>query len=176
MIRKLRAAKAKGYSLWFMPSGYARKKFRKTIAGLAQKYRGPAFEPHVTLVGGIEKSEKEMLRETAELAKKIRPFRITLGRTEGTDRYFRCLFAGAYETSELMVASRKALASFSMKKRSGYKPHLSLFYGKLSSGTKKEIACKYDFCGAKFEVKRIRLMLTKGPPGNWKKVREFRLA
>jgi len=167
--------KAKGYSLWLMPPGGLRRKLAKTICRLAEECKGPVFEPHVTLVGGIEKSEKEMVRKTAELAGKIRQFKITLGRTEGTGHYFRCLFAGAYETSELMVANDKAREAFGKKNGPRYKPHLSLFYGKLPSGTKKEIACKYDFSGAKFEVKRIRLMLTKGPPSNWKKVREFYL-
>jgi len=169
--------KTKGYSLWLMPSGSVRAKMLRIIGRLAKDYCGPAFEPHVTLLGQFELKESEMLRITAELSEKLKSFRITLGKVECSEHHFRCLFVRAFETSELMVANQKAREIFKRKGGPRYMPHLSLFYGRLPPKTKKELVSgmRDNFSGAVFETKTMRLMRTHGRPAEWRKVKNFRL-
>ena len=171
------ALSTKGYSVWLVPSGDSRARLAKTISKLSKENRGPAFEPHITLIGKLMLEENEALRLTALLAKKIRPFGITLGRTDGTDFRFRCIFVRVFGTSELLVANSKSREIFKVKKAPRYTPHLSLFYGRLPQKTKEEIitGMRNSFSGTKLDIKRIRLMRTKGLPKHWRKIRDFRL-
>lgn len=54
--------KSKGYSLWLMPREELYHKFANLIKKLAKKYNAPKFEPHITLLGQIFQSEKEVLK------------------------------------------------------------------------------------------------------------------
>lgn len=59
--------KAKGYSLWLMPTGEAYGKFSNLIKRLAKEYNAPVFEPHVTLIGDLMGSENGVLKKVEQL-------------------------------------------------------------------------------------------------------------
>ena len=61
--------KASSYSLWLIPAGEVRQQLAKTIFDLSREYAAPAFEPHVTLAGGI-------VGPTREVAAKIEQQRL----------------------------------------------------------------------------------------------------
>jgi hypothetical protein len=62
------------YSIWLVPdeesSAYDR--LKQEISYWATTVPGPEFVPHVTLVGGIDSSEAEVLKRTEYLAQQLR--------------------------------------------------------------------------------------------------------
>jgi len=114
------------------------------IIGLMGRLRerggGPAFEPHVTLLGGIEADATEAAGKLEGLAARIRPFTLELGRLDWREERFRCLFAVVEPSAELAAARRAALEAFGVAPAEPYEPHLSLLYGELDAAVKRELA------------------------------------
>ena len=87
------------YALWIIPTDEAYALTSGFIARLGRLYDLPAFEPHVTVLGGVRCPE---FAEMRDLAESLAPFRIRLAReVEYREAYFRCLYLQAYKTDEL---------------------------------------------------------------------------
>lgn len=57
------------YSIWLMPADASVSgMLQREILAQAAKYQAPRFEPHVTLLGGIDRPRQEVLDTTALLA------------------------------------------------------------------------------------------------------------
>jgi 2'-5' RNA ligase len=52
-------------------TGDLAERLQQDIHRLAADHEAPSFEPHVTLLGGTEKSEEDALRITADLAQSL---------------------------------------------------------------------------------------------------------
>ncbi|MCR4306406.1 MAG: hypothetical protein NUV42_00385, partial [Candidatus Yonathbacteria bacterium] len=111
------------YSVWMVPDGAVGEYLQRIISDLSMKYETPTFEPHVTLISGMDR-EIEALEYTIQIARRLRPFYIELGVPQRGDRYFRSLFAEVKETPELMEAHKVAQEVCGRKEI--YKPYLSL--------------------------------------------------
>jgi 2'-5' RNA ligase len=168
--------KAKGYSIWLIPTGEIYQKLSKIISQLSRKHSAPNFEPHVTLIGDLLGSEKEIIDKTSELAKSLEPFEIKLNKAGYLDNYWRCLFIQAEKTKELIQANKITKKIFNRTSDPEYFPHLSLMYGDFSSKTKEEILAdlgkEFD---TSFEIKSLHLISTTGEVKDWYRVREFLL-
>ncbi len=166
--------KAKGYSIWLMPQGEIYRYLSEIIFRLSKKYNSPYFEPHVTLLGGMEGSEKDILQKTEKLARIIAPYEIRLTKIGFLDEYFRALFVKADKTRKVMNANRKAQGMFGFN--SDYMPHLSLAYGDIKKDVKKEMIdfLRYiNFSKISFDIKSLHLYLTEGEAGDWRKIKNF---
>ena len=149
-------ARAKGFSLWLMPSGDLCEALAHTILRLSRIYQTPAFEPHVTLLGELTEPEAEVLSKTQHLASLIRPCEIRLSRADYLSDYFRCLFLRVEETKPVMEANLKARKVFNRYRDPKYMPHLSLMYGSLGPGVKETIVPRVgDYFEKRFEVRSI---------------------
>ena len=169
-------ARAKGFSLWLMPSGDLYEALAHTILRLSRVYQTPAFEPHVTLLGELTEPEAEVLSKTQHLASLIRPCEIRLSRADYLSDYFRCLFLRVEETKPVMEANLKARKVFNRYRDPKYMPHLSLMYGSLGPGVKETIVPRVgDYFDKRFEVRSVHLFLTEDEPRDWYRVREFPL-
>jgi 2'-5' RNA ligase len=171
--------KAKGYSLWLMPSGDVYNELAGLISRLSIEYSTPNFEPHVTLIGSLEGSEEDILSKTSQLATLIHPFNIKLTTVDYLDAHFTCLFIKVEKTNDMMKANWKAKEFFSPLRGRQYMPHLSLMYGDsitIPRASKKEIIAEIgkEF-GMSFEVRSIHLFSTDGEPLDWYRVKEFTL-
>ena len=166
------------YSLWLMPIRDLYNKFATIVDTLSIKYASPKFEPHVTLLGSITTTEKEILEKTQKLARSIDSYTVNLTTVEYEDYYFRSLFVKAKKTPEVIDANRKAKEIFGMQTNQEYMPHLSLLYGDFSSTIKKEIIKKIgtDFISI-FEVKSIHLFEAHEnlDISLWRRIKEFPL-
>ncbi len=168
-------AKATGYSLWLMPSGDVYDKLTEIISRLSKMYSTPVFEPHITLIGGIEVSEEEIISKTSELASIIKPFEIRLDKMDMLDEYFKCLFV-RIEPESIMKANMKARKIFNRENDKKYMSHLSLMYGNLSAETKEKIIAEIgNIFNIVFEVKSIYIFSTKGEPKDWHRIKEISL-
>jgi 2'-5' RNA ligase len=168
--------KASHYSLWLMPTGEVRQQLAATILDLSQQYAAPAFEPHVTLAGGIVGPAREVVAKMAELATRIPPFTIRLTEVDFLDEYFRCLFVRVAQTQPIMKANQVARAVFSLAKQPAFMPHLSLLYADLPSGVKERIAASL---GRQFElefkVSVLHLYRIKDEVAAWRRAARFGL-
>jgi 2'-5' RNA ligase len=168
--------KSSHYSLWFMPTGEVRHRLAGTIFDLSREYAAPAFEPHVTLAGGIMGPAREVASKMADLARRIPPFTVRLTAVDGLDEYFRCLFVRVATTYPIMKANKAAREVFSLAKQPAFMPHLSLLYGNLPSSVKEGIvaslARRFEL---EFKVSALHLYRIKGAVQAWRRVASFGL-
>jgi 2'-5' RNA ligase len=171
-----RHQKSSHYSLWLMPTGKIRQRLAGTILDLSREYAAPAFEPHVTLVGGIVGAAREVTAKMRELARRIPPFAIRLTAVDYLDEYFRCLFVRVATTGPIMTANKATREAFRLEKQPAFMPHLSLLYGNLPASVKERIVASL---GRQFElefkVSSLHLYLIENEPAAWRRVASFGL-
>lgn len=59
------------YSIWVIPPEPIYSQLKTIIDDLAGEFDGPTFEPHMTLVGDIDKDVSELEKKLKELSKNI---------------------------------------------------------------------------------------------------------
>ena len=164
------------YSLWLMPTGEVRERLAGTIFNLSRQYATPAFEPHVTLAGGIVGPAREVTSKMKDLARRITPFTARLTVVDGLDEYFRCLFVRLATTRPIMRANKAAREIFALTKQPAFMPHLSLLYGNLPPSVKEGIvaslARQFEL---EFKVTSLHLYAIKSEPAAWRRVARFGL-
>jgi 2'-5' RNA ligase len=163
------------HALWYMPSGEVYNRLKNIIVRLSEKYSTPAFEPHVTVIGGLKDPLEELCSKSAQVADLIRPHRIGLIGPECLDEFYRCLFLRAEKTAELTLTHLEAERIFGRTGESEYSPHLSLMYCDFIKDIKEQIIPEIGEWDPVFEVDRICLYSTEGEPTEWKPVQSFTL-
>jgi 2'-5' RNA ligase len=159
------------YSIWLMPTGEVRHRLAATILDLSLEYAAPAFEPHVTLAGGIVGPAQEVASRIADLARRIPPFTVRLTEVDFLDEYFRCLFVRVATTHPIMKANKVARAVFSLGKQPAFMPHLSLLYANLPSDVKeRSVASLGRRFELEFKASGLHLYLIKSEPAAWRRV------
>lgn len=167
--------KTQGYSIWLIPPPGISSKFKVIIDDLARKYNQGFFDPHVTLIGGLDGEEGKVLREVKELVKKLKSFEINFEGFGMEDFFFKSLYLKAIKGDGLMTANNLAQAQFNLNYE--YKPHFSLIYGDLSDEIKIEIIEKLKnqkWVG--FKVDKLVLYKCDGEVSEWLKIKEFKFA
>lgn len=155
------------------------KRLKILILDLSQRFNTAAFEPHVTLLPGVEISEEEVISKTGELAGKINPYRITLDLVDYTDFFFQSFVIRALATNEVLEANKLAREVFGRHKDTLYVPHLSVMYVRdLDNQTKKHLTVEIEdrFKGLEFTAEDISIWQTS--PNNipgWKMIEKVKL-
>ncbi len=168
--------KAKGYSLWLIPTGKAYDKLSGLIQKLAKDNSAPLFYPHVTLLGGVMQSEDHVLERTEQLVLGQNPFPITLNSVDYQDYYFRTLFVRTEITDPLQALYDRAKEVFGMQDALDFMPHLSLMYGNFSEAVKEQIIKDIGRDQTtEFTVNSVQIFKTDGEVNVWHKVKEFPL-
>lgn len=157
---------ATGYHLFLMPSGQLFNEL-KTIT--------KTFDPHVTLLAGIPKTdEAELIAKIQKLASFMKPFEIELGDIATEDAYFRALYLKVKPNPLLKEYHQKALEIFDMDEENAYMPHLSLYYGNVTQSAKDEMIKSLVLPeNMKFLVDRIYLYHTEGQAQDWARAGEY---
>lgn len=165
---------ASGYSINILPKGEEYAKFETLIIKLAEQYNTPIFAPHITLLGQAAQDEDSARTLLKKLTQDQKPFKITLGKIDYQDYFFRALYVIADESPELLALYGKAKELAGKTNIPGYIPHLSLLYGDFPSEIKekiiKEIGSEHP---AVFEVNSLHLFHTEGEADDWYEVEEF---
>lgn len=168
--------KAKGHSLWLMPTGKAYDKLSGLIKRFAKEYNAPFFEPHVTLLGEAMQSEVDVLKRAEQLASGQNPFPITLNSVDYQDFYFRTLFVRAETTNLLQALHDRAKEIFEMQDIPDYMPHLSLMYGNFPQAVKEQIIKDIGKDQAtEFIVNSVQIFKTDGEVNAWYRIKELPL-
>lgn len=161
----------KKHSLWLRPFGEIAFKLEQKIKELGQKHGTPVFEPHITLLGSLQKSETELIQLTDTLASSLHPFDVVLTNAGCRDEFYRSIFVHVKKSRELMDARNTAERLFNSSPEEEFMPHLSLMYSDFGREEKERIlnTMGREF-HLRFPVQSILLIQTEGKPDNWKKI------
>jgi 2'-5' RNA ligase len=167
-----------GYHLWLMPSGAVKDRLTGMIAALSRAYAAPVFEPHVTLLGNLPGTERDILSRISNLAHQLQSFEIRPAAPGFTDRYFQCLFLHIEAAAPLIAAHFRARATLSHTDDAPYMPHISLLYGCYPIHVKQDIvqALPKDLLEP-FPVDRLYLIRADSDdPKDWHQLEVFPFA
>jgi 2'-5' RNA ligase len=162
------------YHYWFKPSGTVYDVLARTIRDLARELNAPIFEPHISLIGNLEGTEKELIKKTDELARHLESFIAVLSEASYRDTHFQCLFMLVEQTRPLMNAHAIAIDRF-RKPHQDFMPHVSLVYGSYPETRKKLIIDNLSpDVRASFEVTALYLVRADSPdPKDWHEIGPF---
>jgi 2'-5' RNA ligase len=146
------------------------------IAKLSRRLRTQRFAPHVTLIGGLSRPQREVTQRAARLARGVAPFQLRPARVGQASRFYRSVFL-AFEPSpalrRLRVRARRALGP----SRRRFFAHLSLVYGDLDARTRNRLVVE-SRRGAPASIRfaRLQVVRTEGEPREWRLVASFALS
>lgn len=152
-----------------MPEGTDGARLAAWIERLAARFATEPFEPHVTLVGGLDGPPSAILASARRAAATLRPFVVSASGVAGRHEYFRCLFVCVLEHAALRAAHDLASRAFEREPDPSFLPHLSLVYGELPLEQKQALAHELGTdVNVSFEARRLHLWLTEGPVRDWR--------
>ena len=165
-------------TLWLLPEPTTLAPLQSLILKLSEKFGGPSFSPHITLLSQIAVSQDVALERSAHLADVSRPLTVASGRILWSFEYFQGLVIEIVLTQDVLKARRLAEHLFPSRTSSPFVPHLSLAYGHIdetqAAGERQKIAGQIprDFvCGSLSVVYASRGMNVE----SWRSVRTFPL-
>ncbi|WP_129346566.1 2'-5' RNA ligase family protein [Sorangium cellulosum] len=164
----------KAFAVWLVPGGAARERLRALIEALARETGGPAFAPHLTLVGGLRGDGGELAAKLVALGPALRPVELRMQGPAVGDAYHRCVFLDVART-EPLAGLRGAVQAALGAKDSAFRPHVSLVYGDLAAERRRAIAADPRVVSLGQEVcwaERLELWAVAGPVDRWACVAE----
>jgi 2'-5' RNA ligase len=165
-----------GYHLFLMPEGELRETLQARIDMLAEKYNGPKFPAHVTLLARIEgKDEAEVLKAAEELAMRQSPFSLTLGSWGRGSEFFKALYVRIEDSDPIEAMHTKVNELLGMTDEDYYSPHLSLYYGLPGDEQRRSMILDMTYPnGATFTVNKVHVYKTEGTADTWEEIGVFR--
>jgi len=163
-------------SLWLVPPPALHDRLAATIATLASRHGTASFEPHVTLLGGLEGREETLLSKARALAERLRAFDVRLLEASTGVDFFHCVFVSVDETPELLRAHALAREALGTATAEAFRPHLSLVYGRLDAGEKeaaRQAAGELESC---FTADALHVVDTSGDVPGWRRLASYRFA
>ena len=157
------------FHLWLVPTGAVYDQLAGVIADLSSRHHGPAFDPHLTLLGRLEGEEEVLVDRAHQFARALHPFEVRLKEPGYEAQYFRCLFLPAEPSPAILDAHQQATQIFDAQPASAFDPHVSLLYGLFPESLKQEIirALPPDLPGS-FLVSRLQLIRAASTnPQDW---------
>jgi len=137
-------AELKRYALWLLPDQVATDSFANLIDDLCNRYKGPRFAPHITLLGRATGTEKDLAKTTERLAQQLRVLTLRPQEIAREAYYFRCFYVKLEQSADLAQAHKYAADAFGVDFVSAYLPHLSLIYGHLPRKEKDELRSEIE--------------------------------
>lgn len=143
------------------------------IERLRLEHGGPRFDPHLTLLGGLDGAQDRFAAATELLASSLHVITLRLGGIEFGEQHYRSVYVRVEKNPDLMAARGEALRLFDRQDDPGYMPHLSLLYGRLSPTARTTLAADLgEWCADACQAGRLRLVATGGEPASWRIVRD----
>lgn len=165
-----------GYSIWLEFDINSASLIRQIIENLSSKFNSPLFDPHLTLLPGIEDDENELISHFSHFVRDLSSFQIEIESVEHSDEFYKCVFLEVKKSNELMDLYSNSKLFFKKEGDKIFNPHISLIYAYLNSNKRMKILEElraYQF--NKYDVKKISLVKTIGLPSDWKHIITFNL-
>jgi len=154
-----------------MPQGILAEELQTIICGLAQKYDGKIFPPHVTILGAVPGSKSEAIKKTKLLAERINPCTLMCDQLATGDESYRSFFIRMKKTEEVLSMFEEARMISNHTDFADHMPHLSLYYGECSPEQKETMRSELNISlQQSFVVDALYLYDTSGDPQDWKPV------
>lgn len=168
----------KEYSIWLLPEDKDFQKFGQIINKVARENGTPAFDPHITLTGGIpiDIGEAVFMEKGGQLASRTSRMEVGLTEVRFEDFYYRAIILLAGKKDELVSLNRRSKEMYGLNP-ADYMPHLSLLYGDLTRDRKLTIVRDLDLhLPEAISVDRLRLIRAEGSRvEDWITIAEFPL-
>ncbi|XP_022142373.1 cyclic phosphodiesterase [Momordica charantia] len=171
------------YSVWALPPEDVAVRIETLMSGLRSEFRGPQFEPHITVVGAIPLTRDDALIKFRTACEGRKAYQATVDHVATGTFFYQCVFLLIRPTPEVVDISSHCCRIFGYKNSTPYMPHLSLLYAHLTDEEKtkvKDIADKLDegITGLSFPVTRLALYKTDTEDEtleSWEKITEYNL-
>lgn len=152
--------------LWLVPAAgtTAHRQVQATITQLAAEHEdAPVFEPHVTLVGGID-GERAALQTAQTLAGWTEPVELTFESIHWSTMRHQCIFVLVEPTLELTQLHWSAHEPVTGS-TAAYHPHLSLIYSDMDLADRRDVAQSIDIAALPSSItcQTMKLIETTGP-------------
>ena len=126
------------YSIWILPDENLFAYLSSIIRKISLKYGGPIFHPHITVIGGFQGDQKNLIKKTFKFAESIDCLKIIFNGIGYHNDIFYPLFLKVLLTEELLRVRKIAEDNFKLF-LGNYNPHLSLTYGNYEDHQKLEM-------------------------------------
>lgn len=154
------------YSIWVVPPEPVYSQIKDCIIELAQRFDSPIFEPHMTLLGNIDKDISEIEEKVKDLASSIDKLELSLGSVSFSTTYFQSVFVRVNSTAKLMQLNIETKKLFGME-NNVFMPHMSLLYGGHDMLTREKIAQCIKIESEKFLVNELFIASTGSGLKGW---------
>jgi 2'-5' RNA ligase len=162
------------YSLWLTPEEgtAAARQFRDAIADLTATHEDAVvFEPHITVVGGIDGDRTALTETTQSLAAETDPLAVTFSDVRCSTTRHQCVFQLVEPSIKLFDLHQRARDALSLPSEA-YFPHLSLVYSDMIVSRRIAVAASIDTesLPEHTELSTLKLVDTTGPASTWETV------
>ncbi len=149
------------FSLYLQPEENNLDMLTIAMSALAQKYGGPEFVPHVTLIPERWATLSEIVAFAQEIAKTIlKKIPIALTGVGTGETYFKCVFFTVVETPELLLLAQRAREVFGVTLAEvPFRAHFSMLYDGFDSAS-MVLSTKQKQAAAEQLTQSIQLPLT----------------
>ncbi len=159
------------FGVWLMPEINMRQALCELIGALASEYGTVPFEPHITLLSGIDAEREVLSAGMRALAGQLTAVTVELGSVEYRPEYFRSLYVAVRPHGLLETARDLARSQFRHALAGPYEPHVSLLYGDLPEGLKHAAAARLSHrLPRTMRLDRVSLYDLSGAPDAWSMV------
>lgn len=118
------------YSLWLKPDKASLQELNTLLTTWSEPSAQAQFEPHITLLTGIQLSEQQATRLSKTFAAQVQAFSLRLLRITYLESFYRCLFFRSEDTPLLFDLRQQSLLHFNVEAGvEPFVPHLSFLYG-----------------------------------------------
>jgi hypothetical protein len=167
--------RGRGYSLWALPEPG----LRERLAGEVRRRNARPWEPHLTIVAGMNGDPEALTSRMKELGDRLRglPIHIELGSAKMGSDPFRCVYLTVRSTSrEFDEFLAQASRVFGHPAITADAAHLSLVYGDLPPEEREHITREI---GGRYvgpcNLSALNLYRTEGPLSTWVSMGEVQL-
>nr|CAD1824119.1 unnamed protein product [Ananas comosus var. bracteatus] len=160
------------------PPEDVRGRLKGLMATLRSEFGGPAFDPHITVVGATRlhpAAAVEMLRSAAAA---LSPYPARVASVARGGFFYQCVYLLIDPSPEVVEASAHCCRHFGYQSSTPYMPHLSLLYGDLTDEEKERARRRVEeldkeICGLSFQISELALYKTDTEDkslASWEKV------
>ena len=162
------------YSIWLVPDRETQeyRRLDELIGEYARSYPdAPDFDPHITLLGGIETDEPTVVDRARDLVRGRDPLELEFGDISCSTTTHQCVFLLTAPSVPLLEFRQAATESFG-RAAEMYVPHVSLVYGDLNFEDRVRAVRSIDTASLPDSVlvDTIEVVDTDGPVSDWRTV------
>tara|TARA_B100001996_G_C18372140_1_gene482017 strand:+ start:114 stop:623 length:510 start_codon:yes stop_codon:yes gene_type:complete len=132
------------------------------------------FPIHLTISSHFKGKETEIIKKLILISKIIKKFTIETDNYDFKKNFFQSLYIKVRLSKQLKF-NKKLIDNLLKAKKILYRPHISLYYGKLSNQKKKKIISNLKQFKKKIKIVEICFVKNNEKKFKWKIIKRFKL-